>query len=137
MHQAADLPPSPVRWIVLGGVWLVYLCFGLTAVGLAPLVAPVTLDLGMSQTAMGTVLGSWQLVYIAAAVPGGALLDRLGPRRAIFLGAMIIAASGWLRTVAWDFWSLAFAVGLFGIGGPIVSAGAPKVVAQWFTGRER
>lgn len=137
MTEAATSAPSPARWLVLAGVWLVYLCFGLTAVGLAPLVAPVTRDLGMSQTAMGTVLGSWQLVYIAAAVPCGALLDRLGSRRAIFLGALIIAASGWMRTVAWDFWSLAFAVGLFGFGGPIVSAGAPKVIAQWFKGRER
>ncbi|MBL8701896.1 MAG: MFS transporter [Alphaproteobacteria bacterium] len=137
MNQAAAAPPSPIRWLILAGVWLVYLCFGLTTVGLAPLVAPVTRDLGMSQTAMGTVLGSWQLVYIVAAVPCGALLDRLGSRRALFLGAVIIAASGVLRSLAWDFFSLACAVGLFGFGGPIVSAGAPKVIAQWFKGRER
>lgn len=93
MNDSASPPPSPVRWLILAGVWLVYFCFGLTMVGLAPLVSPVTRDLAMSQTAMGTVLGSWQLVYIVAAVPSGALLDRLGSRRALFLGAIIIAAS--------------------------------------------
>lgn len=136
MTQAAS-PPSPVRWLILAGVWLAYFCFGLTSVALAPIVAPVTRELAMSQTAMGTVLGSWQLVYIVAAVPCGALLDRLGSRRAIFIGAVIIALSGLMRSLAWDFWSLAVAVGLFGVGGPIVSAGAPKVIAQWFKGRER
>ena len=29
------------------------------------------------------------------------------------------------------------AVGLFGIGGPLVSIGAPKAIAQWFQGAER
>jgi hypothetical protein len=83
------------------------------------------------------VLGVWQLVYIAAAVPCGALLDRLGARPAVFIGALFIAASGALRGVAIDFWTLCLAVGLFGIGGPLVSAGAPKVVAQWFKGSAR
>jgi len=122
---------------MLFGVWLVYVCFGLTSVGLAPLVVPITRDLGLSHTAMGSVLGVWQLVYIVAAVPCGALLDRLGPRRALFIGAMLVAMSGALRSTATGFWTLCLAVGVFGLGGPIVSAGAPKVVSQWFTGRER
>ena len=29
------------------------------------------------------------------------------------------------------------AVGLFGIGGPLISIGAPKAIAQWFQGAER
>lgn len=128
---------SPIRWLILFGVWLVYFCFGLSIAGLAPLVAPITRDLGISHTAMGGVLGIWQLVYIAAAVPCGALLDRLGSRRAIFIGAMIIAVSGLMRGLANDVITLYVAVGIFGIGGPIVSAGAPKVVARWFTGADR
>lgn len=133
----AETHVPAIRWLMLLGVWLVYFCFGLTSVGLAPLVLPITRDLGLSHAAMGTVLGVWQLVYIAAAVPCGALLDRLGTRRAIFIGAVLIAASGLLRGVAGDFWTLCIAVGLFGIGGPLVSAGAPKVVALWFTGSAR
>jgi cyanate permease len=135
----APLPaePTPIRWLVLLGVWLAYASFGLTSVALAPLVGPITRDLGMSHAAMGTVLGAWQAVYILAAVPCGALLDRLGARRAIFLGALIIAASGLMRGLATDFWTLLIAVGLFGIGGPLVSAGAPKVVSHWFKGSAR
>jgi MFS transporter, CP family, cyanate transporter len=127
----------PVRWLVLLGVWLAYAAFGLTSVALAPLIGPVARDLALGHTAMGTVLGMWQAVYIVAAIPCGALLDRLGARRAIFLGAMIVAASGLLRALAVDFWTLCLAVGLFGVGGPLVSAGAPKVISAWFAGGAR
>ena len=86
---------------------------------------------------MGGVLGIWQLIYIMVAVPCGAFLDRVGARRALFVGALIIAGSGMLRGVADGVLMLYLAVGLFGVGGPIVSAGAPKVIARWFKGSER
>jgi cyanate permease len=133
---AAD-PRSSARWLMLTGVWLLYTCFGMTSVGLAPLVAPITRDLGLSHSVMGAVMGVWQLVYIASSVPCGALLDRLGPRRALFLGALLIGASGLLRSLAVDELTLCLAVGVFGLGGPLISSGAPKVVSAWFRGRER
>lgn len=135
-EPAAD-PRGPARWILLFGIWQLYLCFGMTTVSLAPVVGPITRDLGLSHGAMGSVLGIWQLVYIAAAIPCGALLDRLGARRALFVGALIVAASGLARSFATDYATLLLAVGLFGIGGPIVSSGAPKAVAQLFTGSQR
>lgn len=122
---------------MLAGVWLLYFCFALTSSALAPLVEPITRDFAMSHSAMGGVLGVWQLVFIAAAMPCGVLLDRLGPRRALFLAASVIALSGVARAVAVDTITLYLAVAIFGLGGPIVSAGAPKVVSAWFTGRER
>ncbi|MEQ9330507.1 MFS transporter [Thalassobaculum sp.] len=135
----AAVPPAAgaARWVLLFGIWLVYLSFGMITVSLAPVVAPITRDLGLSHGAMGSVLGIWQLVYIAAAIPCGALLDRLGARRALFIGALIVAASGLARSFATDYATLLLAVGLFGIGGPIVSSGAPKAVSQLFTGSQR
>jgi cyanate permease len=140
--EQGGVPPAvagadPARWLVLLAVWLAYACFGLTAVALAPLVLPITRDLALSHSEMGAILGIWQAVYIFAAVPCGALLDRLGARRAIFVGALFIALSGAMRGLAFDFWSFCLAVGVFGIGGPLVSAGAPKVVSHWFRGSER
>ncbi|MEX2643135.1 MAG: MFS transporter, partial [Acetobacterales bacterium] len=122
---------------MLAGVWLLYFSFGLHGFSLAPLVVPVTRDLGMSYGDMGWVLGAWQLVYIGSAVPCGVLLDRLGPRKALLIGAALIAASGVCRSLSDDFLSLFLAVALFGLGGPIVSAGAPKVVSLWFKGPSR
>ena len=86
---------------------------------------------------MGFVFGVWQIAYILAAVPCGGLHDRIGVTRSLFIGAMVVAASALLRSLAFDYVSLCLAVVLFGIGGPIVSTGSPKVVSTWFTGAER
>lgn len=142
MTAAADSPPPgpaahPYRWTMLAGAWLIYYCFGLTTVVMAPLVGTITEELGLSHSAMGSVLGAWPLVYIASAVPCGAFLDRFGVRRALFLGAIIMALSGALRALAVDHASLFGAVAVFGLGGPLISIGAPKLVSLWFEGRER
>jgi cyanate permease len=86
---------------------------------------------------MGVILGAWQLVYVAAAVPSGLLIDRIGPKRALAIGALIIALSAYLRTYAEGFWTLFAAVALFGLGGPIISIGLPKLVVDWFSGPSR
>ena len=129
--------PHPLRWLVLFGVWMIYTSFGLVATSLAPLVGVIEADLGMSHVAMGSVMGAWQLVFIGAAIPCGMLLDRLGSRWALLLGALCVAASAFGRSLADDYVTLLAAVMLFGIGGPIISAGAPKVIATWFEGQSR
>jgi MFS transporter, CP family, cyanate transporter len=130
-------PPSPYRWLVLFGLWLVYVTFGMTMASLAPLVQPITRDLGISHGSMGFVFGVWQIAYIVSAIPSGGLHDRIGITRTLFLGALIVAASALLRSLAFDYASLCLAVVLFGIGGPMVSTGSPKVVSTWFSGGER
>src|SRR5471030_196895 len=137
MAQDAETATQPHRWAMLAGVWLVYACFGATAAAIAPLVSHITGELSLSHTQMGSILGAWQFVYIGAAIPCGALLDRLGARRGLTLGALVVAASGILRGLATDYLTLLLAVAAFGIGGPLVSVGAPKVISQWFAGRER
>ena len=110
---------------MLFGVWLIYFAFGLTISALAPMVGPITADLDLTHSAMGTVLGAWPFVYIGAAIPCGILLDQIGTRRGAFT-AMIMATSGLCRAVATDHLSLFLAVGIFGFGGPLVSIGRRK-----------
>ncbi len=125
------------RWALLGGVWAIYFCFGLTAAAMAPLVGVISSELTLSRTAMGSVLGAWPLVYIAAAIPAGALLDRFGLGRALLVAVLLMALSGGLRALATGHWSLFFAVGVFGLGGPIVSIGGPKLITRHFAAHER
>jgi CP family cyanate transporter-like MFS transporter len=125
------------RWVMLFLVWLMYGCFGMTAATIAPLVVPILDDLGMTYSQMGLVLGAWQLVYIGTASPLGALVDRLGVRRSLGIGIIIIWLSLIARGLSVDFYTLFLAVALFGVGGPIISTGAPKVVSLWFEGSQR
>ncbi|MEM9139189.1 MAG: MFS transporter [Pseudomonadota bacterium] len=136
MSEAKD-PPHPYRWGVLFGVWLMYFSFGLSISSMAPLVAEITADLGLSKSAMGTVLGAWQLIYIAAALPLGALMDRTGVAIGIAFAGCVMAASLALRGVAGSELQLFLAVAVFGLGGPLMSIGAPKLIALWFQGADR
>jgi len=136
-RTVAENPPRPYRWAMLGGVWLVYFSFGTTSAAMAPLVHAISTELGLSHSAMGSILGAWALVYILLSLPCGAVLDRYGPRRMVFCAMLIIALSGLLRGLADSYVTLFVAVAVFGIGGPLVSSGAPKVVGSWFTGKER
>ena len=134
--RSADTP-HPYRWTVLFGVWLMYFSFGLCISSMAPLVVDITRDLGVSGTTMGAILGAWQLCYIAAALPLGALMDRTGVAIGLLLSAVIMAGSLALRGAAGSEMTLFAAVAAFGLGGPLVSIGAPKLIALWFTGASR
>jgi len=104
---------------------------------LAPMASLIIADLDMSHGGMGLAMGAWQLVYIFAAVPAGMLLDRLESRAALAIGGLLIGLSALARVYAPDSMTLILAVMLFGLGGPIISAGAPKVVVSSFTGSSR
>ena len=129
--------PHPYRWTMLGGVWLLYFAFAIAIASMAPLVYRVMPDLGMHRGEMGTVLAAWQLTYIFCSVPCGGLLDRFGPRKTMFASILVIALSVLCRGFAWDYLTLLVAVMVFGLGGPLISSGAPKVVSLWFVGKER
>jgi len=126
-----------LRWLLLFGLWFGYFSFGAIIASIAPLVEAIRADLDISYAAIGSVMGAWQLVYIGAALPAGMLLDLLGARLALFLVIALIAASAVGRAYATGYWSLLGAVMLFGLGGPLISIGAPKLIALWFAGASR
>jgi len=104
---------------------------------LPPIVTPILRDLDMTYSEMGFILGSWQLVYIPVAVFAGFIIDKWGIRKSLFVGTLIIGFSEGLRYYATGFITLLPLVALFGIGGPLISIGAPKVVSSWFRGNDR
>lgn len=135
-EQSAGIE-SGYRWMMLAGVWFLYYCFGLVLSSIAPLVNTIVQDLHITLTTMGRVLGAWQLIYLFAAIPIGVAIDRVGLRVALTVAALLIALSAVLRGIATDGITLWFAVAVFGLGGPLISIGAPKVIAGWFGSRER
>ena len=122
---------------MLAGLWLAYTSFGLVLGGIPPLIGHVSEDLNLSRSAMGSVLGAWPLVYIAFSIPAGALIDRFGLRTSLTLGIVLIALSGLLRAFAVNYTTLFLAVAVFGLGGPFISIGAPKLISTWFGRKDR
>lgn len=134
-----SVPPTarPYRWVLLGALWFGYLSFGLNTSSLAPLITPICAELNLSRSEMGLILGAWAMVFIGAAIPAGAIIDRFGIRKGLAAGIALVALSGIARAFAFDGVSLFIAVGIFGLGGPLMSVGAPKLIVQWFDANER
>ncbi len=128
---------QPYRWLMLALLWLLYFSFGVVTRSPSPLITPIIRDLKMSYGQMGFVLGSWQMTYIALAVMAGVIMDRWGIRKSIFVGALVIGLSAILRSLSIGFGTLLVFVAIFGAGGPMISIGCPKTIAQWFKGKER
>ncbi len=128
---------SSYKWAMLAVAWIVYFAFGMVLASIPPLVTPIARDLGLTNSEMGVILGTMLLAYIPLAIPVGFLVDRVGARRSIMTGAILVSLSGFLRSFATSFETLFLSVFIFGLGGPIISVGVPKIVASWFRGKDR
>ena len=128
---------SPYRWVLLGGLWLVYFSFGMVASSLAPFIPEVRADLELTNAEIGLVLGAWPLIYVITALPCGILLDQVEARTGLLLGALAVALSAALRGFSDGGVMLFAGTAVLGIGGPLISAGAPKYAATWFGEDER
>lgn len=135
MTLAADAERSP--WGMLALAWMLYFCFAFTLSSLYPIVSDVRADINMSYAQVGFIFGSWQLVYLLAAIPVGMLVDRCEPQRVLFAGTLIVAASQVGRSLSDSVPMLLLSVALLGLGGPVMSVGLPKVIAESFTGSRR
>ncbi|MFY9238115.1 MAG: MFS transporter [Roseovarius sp.] len=133
----APVPTDAARWPVLAGVWGIYFSFGVIIASMAPLVAEIRTDIDANNAVIGAILGSWPLAYILCAIPCGMLLDQVGARRMLALATIIMAASALLRCLAETPFQLFLAVAVFGAGGPMISVGAPLVIARLYQGKER
>ena len=122
---------------MLALAWLAYSGFGIISSSLPALITPIRTELNLTYSEVGIVLGAWQLVYIVISYPAGLFVDRVGTHRALGLGVLLVATSGLMRAFASDFVGLFVSVAIFGLGGPIISIGVPKVIASWFSGRPR
>jgi cyanate permease len=125
------------RWVMLVLLWLIYASFSLASGAMGVLVTPIINDLRLSQSQMGLVLGSWQLVFIAASLAAGLIIDRWGVRKSILVGIVFVLLSAVLRYTASGFGTILVAVAIYGVALPMISVGGPTAIARWFTGREQ
>ncbi len=106
-------------------------------VSIPPFLTSIIKDLSLNYSQTGAVLGAWQLAYVAVAFSAGILMDRVRVKDSLTLGITLISISVALRGAATSFETMLVAVAIFGVGGPLISIGLPKLVAACFSGKER
>jgi len=128
---------SRYRWVMLALIWIIYFSFGLILSSTPPLVTPIANELALTGAQIGFILGTIMLAYIPLALPIGLLIDRIGTRKAIMAGITLVSLSGFLQSFATNLETLSLFIFIFGLGGPFISVGSPKVIALWFSGKQR
>ena len=104
---------------------------------MAPLLHNIRQDIVVNNVIIGLILGAWPITYILCAIPCGLLLDRIGPRRMLAIATLIMASSALARSLADTPLELFLSVALFGVGGPMISVGAPLVIVRLYSGKAR
>ncbi|MDC7677218.1 MFS transporter [Asticcacaulis machinosus] len=142
-RAAAPTKPTHVRY------WLIAFLFIITTINYADRStfsiagASASEALGLSPVDMGFILSAFGWAYVAAQIPGGALLDRFGVKRvyvgAIALWSIFTAFQGFVGligglSIVGSLFVLRFLVGL--AEAPSFPGNA-RIVAAWFPASER
>lgn len=98
--------PTRIRWLVLGASCLVAAILYLDRVNIA-VAGPLLLrDYGLNEVELGTILSAFAAGYGIFMLPGGWLLQRIGPRRCLTLALLGWALFTLLTTLAGEIGSL-------------------------------
>ena len=121
---------------------LVALCIGtfmllldLTVVNVA--LPSIQQDLGASFEDLQWLIDAYAITLAAFLLAAGALGDRVGRRKVFLVGLVLFMASSAACGLSGSPEALIWSRGFQGVGGAIMLAVAPALIAQEFTGRER
>ncbi|TGN86816.1 MFS transporter [Bradyrhizobium yuanmingense] len=89
-------------------------------------------DIGLGTADLGLLTSVYFLIFAAAQIPVGILLDRFGPRRVQSALLLIAAAGAGLFAVSTGFLSLLIACAMIGLGVAAALVAGLKSIALWF-----
>ena len=134
--MTADRPRVPVGGRRAYGVWLtavaVYFLavFHRSSLGVAGLVATERFGISASELSTFTVLQL--LVYAGMQIPVGVLLDRFGPQRLLFTGAVVMTVAQLGFAFTGSFTGAVVARVFVGMGDAMVFISVLRIIASWF-----
>lgn len=127
----------PVRLaLTMWGLAVAFYLFGFFhRVTPAVLTTELMLDFQLSAAMLGNLSAFYFYFYAAMQLPTGVLVDRFGPRRVLWIGAMIGGVGALLFAFADTFASAALGRGLIGATVAVAWVSMLKLCAHWFDAR--
>lgn len=126
-------PEHKYKWYVLTLVVLTnMLVVAMPAMGMSVLAKEISQDLHLNLVQVGFVWGIGSLPSIVTSLLGGAIGDKVGPKRVLIVSSLVAGLLGAARGLAVDFASMIIIVLLLGAIIPVVSMNGIKIVGQWF-----
>lgn len=125
------------KWYLLGlAVLTNMLIAAIPAMAMSVMAKEISLDLHLSLTQVGVVWGIGSLPGIVTGLLAGAIGDRLGPKRVLAVGCLVLGLLGAARGLATNFISMTAIVFLGGVLAPFTSTNAVKTAGLWFPPRQ-
>ncbi len=118
--------------IMLACAWLLGFALYCPMLCIPPMVHLIRGEFRATHEAVGILFSLPMIMLVALAIPGGLLADRIGNRRAVAIGAVVMAAGSLLRGASAGFGSLLAFTALYGVGYSIIYPNLPKLVSGWF-----
>ncbi|HEY4041743.1 MAG TPA: MFS transporter [Rhodopila sp.] len=94
-------------------------------------------ELGLSLGDMGLLLSAFLWAYAFAQLPGGALVDRIGPHRLLAAGLGLWSLAQGAAGLVASFWQFSIARVFLGLGEAPMFSSAVRVVRDWYNVRDR
>ena len=87
----------PYRWVVLAAFMLINLAIQIEWICFAPITGPAASYYGVTSLQVGFFAMSFMVVYIPLSIPISWMIDTLGFRKSVGIGALLMAAFSLLR----------------------------------------
>lgn len=128
---------SKYKWyiLILAALTSAFVVGG-PAVCLAVLFKEIAADLHLTLMQTGWIWSIGSLGAIFTSPLSGAIDDRFGPKRVIFIGTILVGIAAGMRGLATGFTSLVLIIVLVGSLAPLVATSTYKICGIWFPHRE-
>ena len=134
-RDRAASAPKMSMWLGLTILWLAGANLRITILAVPPVIPLIHDELHLTEKMVGGLSGLPVLLLAIAAVTGSLLTARLGARRALVIGLVLVAFGGAARGVGPSTGMLFAMTGLMGLGIAIMQPVMPTLVRNWFPAR--
>jgi len=119
-------------WVMLGCAWLLGFAMYVPMLCIPPMEHIITRELLVSHAQVGLLFAIPVTVLVAVAIPSGFLADKFGTRKAVGIGAIVMAVGSLMRGAFTSFGILLGFTCLYGVGFSLIYPNLPKLVGIWF-----
>ena len=128
----------PYRWVVLGVFMLINIAIQVLWICFATITGPAASFYGVSELQIGFLAMSFMIVFIPLSLPVSWIIDTLGYRKSVNIGAVMMAVFGLLRGIFASNYTMIFISTLgLAVSQPFMMNSISTVAAKWFPVRER
>jgi MFS family permease len=126
------------RWVVLGVFMLINLAIQMLWICFAPITGPAAQFYGVSELRIGFLAMVFMIVYIPLSIPISWIVDTMGYRKSVSIGAAVMGVFALLRGVFATNYTLVFIATLgLAVSQPFMMNSISTVAAKWFPIGER